>query len=311
MPRNVSQSSEKPVAGRATILGRPNVGKSTLLNALVGQRLAIATPRPGTTRSCLLGVCVRENPPTQIAFVDTPGMGRASTALHHLLVEQARQGLADADVVALVVAAPEKAVTEWPEGDLPALEAAKATGLPIVLVVNKVDRVKNKDDLLPTLDAMSRTHDFAAIVPISATIGTNLEALISELRKHLPEGTQFESDFLTDKPERYFVRELIRESAIQHTRNEVPYGVAVLLDEYTVEKDHLRIDATLVVEKESHKKIVVGAGGSMIKAIGTEAREAIKAFVGMKTTLKLWVKVVPGWTEDPNRVRELAIGDDQ
>ncbi|MCA9601181.1 MAG: GTPase Era [Polyangiales bacterium] len=304
-------STESPRAGRVTILGRPNVGKSTLLNALVGQTLAIATPRPGTTRSNLLGVHMRKDPPTQIAFVDTPGVGRAQTALHRVLVEQAEASVADVDAVVLLLSAPDCRGADLPPADQGAFALAMSTGRPIVLALNKVDRVKDKEQLLPLLDTVGKRPEFSAIVPISATKGTNLDALVSELRNFLPEGLAYDEDFLTDRPERYFVRELVREAAIRHTREEVPYGVAVLLDEYSTTGDRTHIEATVVVEKESHKKIVVGAGGSMIRTIGTEARKAIETFVGRKVVLKLWVKVVEGWTEDPRKVRELALGENE
>ncbi len=297
-----------PRGGRVAIVGRPNVGKSTLLNALLGQKLAIATPRPGTTRSNVLGVYMKAEPPTQIAFVDTPGMGHSKTALHKLLVELAQAGLADTDAVVLVTdrAAKDGGVFE---GDLGVLDTVRVAGVPIVLAVNKADTFRPKDKLLPLLAAWQQAHDLAAIVPVSATEGHNLDALVAELRKLLPEGLLYDEDFLTDRPERFFAAELVREAVMRHTRDEVPYGVAVLLDEYLEEEKLTRISATIVVEKPAHKGIVIGARGSLLKQIGTEARLEIERLIGRKVFLKLWVKVVPGWTTHPGRVRELAMGE--
>lgn len=296
-----------PRAGRVAIVGRPNVGKSTLLNALLGQKLAIATPRPGTTRSNILGVYTKPDPPTQIAFVDTPGMGHSRTALHRLLVELARASLADTDAVVLVT---DRAAGDGDvfAGDLAVLDAVRMANVPIVLAVNKVDAIRPKEKLLPLLSAWEQAHDFAAIVPMSATEGDNLDALVGELRKLLPEGLLYDQEFLTDRPERFFVAELVREAVMLHTRDEVPYGVAVLLDEYLDEEQVTRITATIVVEKESHKGIVIGKRGGLLKTIGTEARKEIERLIGRKVFLKLWVKVIPGWTAQPGRVRELAGG---
>lgn len=317
------------------IVGRPNVGKSTLLNALLGQKLAIITERPGTTRSNLLGVCVKNDPPTQIAFVDTPGMGKAKTALHKLLAELARSGLADTDAVVLMTdrGARDGGVFE---GDLTVLDAVREADVPIVLVVNKVDTWKPRSKLLPLLAAWEKVHDFAAIVPMSATQGDNVDTLVEQLRGSLPEGLMYDEDFLTDRPERFFATELVREAVMRHTRDEVPYGIAVLLDEWAEERraprrhasghgaggvaaqrpgtpqkteDRItRISATIVVEKPSHKKIVIGARGSLLKTVGTEARLELERLLGRKVFLSLWVKVVPDWTTHPTRVRELTSG---
>lgn len=283
------------------------MGKSTLMNALLGQKLAIATPRPGTTRSNILGVYMRPDPPTQIAFVDTPGMGHSKTALHKLLVELAQAGLADADAVVLMTDRAGRDGGVFP-GDLAVLDTVRMSDVPIVLVVNKVDTIDPRSRLIPLLSGWEKAHDFAAIVPMSATEGDNLEPLVNELRKLLPEGLLYDTEFLTDRPERFFVAELVREAVMQHTREEVPYGAAVLLDEYVEEPALTRISATIVVEKSSHKGIVIGARGSLLKTIGTEARLEIEKLLDRKVFLKLWVKVVPGWTQQPSRVRELASG---
>jgi GTP-binding protein Era len=224
-------------AGRCAIVGRPNVGKSTLLNSLLGQKLAIATSRPGTTRSCLLGVYASKNPPTQIAFIDTPGLHRPKSALGKVLKEEAEVGLAEADLVVFMTEAPGKPRKgEAPSlhaGDAEVLELVAASGRPTLLVVNKVDRVKDKKVLLPFLTMMNEKHAFEATIPISAKDGVQLKELVDEIRARLPEGLLYDDfDFVTDRPERFFVAELVREAAIAQTREEVPHGVAVVVDRF-------------------------------------------------------------------------------
>jgi GTP-binding protein Era len=300
----------QPRAGRCAIVGRPNVGKSTLLNALVGQKLVIATPRPGTTRSCVLGVYASDNPPTQIAFVDTPGLERPRGALGRVLGDSARGGLANSDVTVLVTEAPKtKGTTEVDDKDRAVLQALEAFEMPVILAINKVDRLKDKDKLLPFIDAYQKVRGFAAVVPISATQEINLEALVDEIRNNLPEGLLYDADFLTDRPERFFVSELIREAAILNTRQEVPHGIACQLESYREEPEIVRIEGSLIVEKASHKAIVIGRQGETIKRISTQAREQIEAFLQRKVYLRLWVKAIPGWTRDPVKARELAINE--
>jgi GTP-binding protein Era len=302
----------EPRSGRCAIVGRPNVGKSTLLNAILGQKLVIATPRPGTTRSCVLGVFASDDPPTQIAFVDTPGLERPKGALGQVLIDSAKRGLLDCDCIVFVTEAPKN---DGPVGvhekDAAVLDAIEESGAPTVLAINKVDRLKAKERLFAFIEAYQKKLGFAAIVPISATRGTNRDALIGEIRKTLPEGLIYDPDFLTDRPERFFVSELIREASMLNTRHEVPHGIACELDLYEETDDLVRIEGTLVVEKQSHKAIVIGSRGDVIKKISTEAREQIEALLERKVYLRLWVKVVPGWTRDPVKARELAIKEGQ
>ena len=299
-------------AGRCAIVGRPNVGKSTLLNRLLGQKLVIATPRPGTTRSAILGVYASATPPTQIAFVDTPGLARPRTALHQVLVDQARLALEEADVVLFVVEAPSDRGQGAPRveasgADRPVVEALAEVGAPVILVVNKVDRLQDKRLLLPFLESAHGLREFAGSVPISATRGTNLDSLVREIRRYLPEGLLYEdAEFLTDRPERFFVAELVREAVIRHTRAEVPYGAAVVVEGFTTEGARTRIQAAVIVEKDSHKGIVIGKGGQRIKTIGTEARQQIQALLERPVHLELFVKVEAGWTADPRRAKRLA-----
>ncbi|MCA9611222.1 MAG: GTPase Era [Polyangiales bacterium] len=307
----MEEREETPRAGRVAIVGRPNVGKSTLMNKLLGQRLAIATPKPGTTRTAILGVYASENPPTQIAFVDTPGMLTPRSALHEVLVEQAQLGIAEADVVVFLTESPADARGEKPnlevrDADRPALSMLEGSKAPVILAVNKVDRLKNKQLMLPFLEAYQALHPFTAVVPVSARTGVNLDALVKEIRLHLPEGLLYEDpDFLTDRPTRFFVAEMIREAVLRHVQKEVPYGAAVVIDR--MEEGKLtRIHATVVVEKDGHKGIVIGKGGERLKTIGTEARQAIESFLECRVHLELWVKVVDGWTHDANKARRLA-----
>lgn len=306
-----STSAEPPRAGRCAIVGRPNAGKSTLLNALVGQKLVIATDKPGTTRSSVLAVYTSGDPPTQIAFVDTPGLHRPKSALGSVLVEQAKAGLEDVDVVVFVATVPDQRTVEkgFDVARLPSaadeeiLSLVREIGKPTILALNKIDLLKDKRWLLPIIERYRAAHEFDAVVPVSAARGLQLDALVAEVRSRLPEGTLYDPDFLTDRPERFFVAELVREAAMDETQQEVPHGLAVEIEQYIETPEMVRIAATLVVEKDSHKAIVIGARGARIKAIGTRARMEIEAFLERKVFLELWVRVDEGWTADPNRAR--------
>jgi GTPase len=297
-----------PRSGSAAIIGRPNVGKSTLLNSLLGQKLAIATPKPGTTRSVLLGVFVQNDPPTQIAFIDTPGMHRPHNALGRALQEDAKAGLAGADVIAFVTEIPKQGGTlSFPiPPDREILEQLRSAKCPVVLVINKVDRLKEKGLLLPLIERASKAFEFAAIVPLSALRNDNISALVGALREQLPEGLAYDPEQLTDKPQRFFVSELVREAVLAHTHEEVPHGVAVVVDKFEEQPNLLRISATIVVSKPAHKGIVIGQRGERIKQIGSEARLEMEQMFERKVFLELWVKVVTDWTDDPAKVQSLV-----
>lgn len=297
-------------AGRVAIVGRPNVGKSTLLNALVGQRLAITTPKPGTTRTVLLGVhdgTDDEGRRTQIAFLDTPGLESPRSVLGRVLVEEAQGALESIDAIVLMVDATDVArAGDLAPADQRVLSLLDPFAKPVVLVLNKVDRVKDKAKLLPALEKLEKKKRFAALVPLSASRGSGLGGLVSELRTHLGTSLLFDDDSVTDRPERFFVAELVREAILGATREEVPYGTAVLIDEWVEEGNLVRVGVTIVVEKDSHKGILIGARGTKLKEIGESARIAIEGFLERKVFLRTFVKVVPGWTKDAAKVRRLV-----
>ncbi len=301
-----------PRAGRCAIVGRPNVGKSTLLNALLGQKLAIATSKPQTTRQRILGVHVIADPPTQIAFVDTPGLHRPKNALGRALVEEAQGAMAEADAILWLIESPNDKTGRAPELSGPDREVREMLGKDlskVILGLNKVDKLKQKPALIPWLTFYQEALNPAAIVPISAIKAKGLEPLLKELRRLMPPGILYDDpDYLTDRPERFFVSELVREAAIRNTHEEVPYAVAVVIDSFDEVPNLTRIECSIIVDKPGHKKIMVGAGGSMLKKIGSEARVEIERMLGRHVFLGLFVKVVEGWTENPTKVRELAMG---
>lgn len=290
-------------------MGRPNVGKSTLLNAILGQKLAIATSRPQTTRHCMLGVHVVDEPKTQIAFVDTPGMHRPHNALGRAMQENAKSGLDGTHVVVLLTEVSGSTRAEDfldnPE-DREVLSVLKTYQGPVILGINKVDRIKQKEELFPILEAAEARNQFASLVPLAARRGKGLPGLFSEIRKHLPEGLSYPEDLLTDKPEKFFVAELVREAVMLQTQKEVPYSIAVTIDHFEDTDDMARVHASIVVPKDSHKGIIIGKGGQRLKEIGTAARIEAEEILGRKLFLKLWVKVVPDWTNQPGRVRDLV-----
>jgi GTP-binding protein Era len=297
----------EPRSGRCAIVGRPNVGKSTLLNALLGQKLAIIADKPQTTRTCLLGIHVQEDPPLQIAFEDTPGLHVPDSALGRAILEQAKGSVGQADVVLLLTQLGSRAsvdeVLRREERDL--LKQLAEERRPVVLAINKIDKLAHKALLLPLLDAASKMHPFAALVPISAQRRIGLDGLVREIGQLLPRGLRYDSEMLTDKPERYFAAELVREAVIHNTRQEVPYAVGVAIERFAEEGKLYRIAATIVVEKDAQKAIVIGAGGQRLKQIGTQARLEMEKLFERKVFLELWVKVIDRWTDSEHHVREL------
>ena len=280
-----------PKAGYVSLVGRPNAGKSTLLNRLIGEKIAIVSDKPQTTRTRILGV--KNYPEGQIAFVDTPGIHRPLHRLNVRMVDSAVDTLREVDVIVLVF----DASTRPGHGDQYVSALLKDVHIPAVLVLNKIDLVA-KAKLLPLIDQAQRWHDFAAIVPVSAATGDGLDRLERLLLEQLPEGEPgYPEDYLTDQPERAMVAEMVREKVLQHTRDELPFSTAVVVDEFNEEERErlLRLYCTIFVETESQKPIVIGRGGEMIKQIGTDARRDLEAFFGTKVFLDLRVKVNPDW----------------
>ncbi len=285
------------------------------MNALIGQRLAIITPKPGTTRSVLLGVHDArdaEGRRTQIAFLDTPGLETPRSVLGRVVVEETQGALESIDAIVLMVDATDVArAGQLGPADQRVLALLEPHGKPIVLALNKVDRLRDKAKLLPALEKLGRAEAngsprFAAIVPISATREVGLDGLVLELRAHLGQSLLYDDDTLTDRPERFFAAELVREAILGATHEEVPYGAAVLVDEWVEEGALVRIGVTIVVEKSSHKGILIGARGQKLKEIGEAARVAIEGFLERKVFLRTFVKVIPGWTKDAEKVRQLV-----
>ena len=291
-------------SGFVALIGRPNAGKSTLLNRLVGQKLAIVSDKPQTTRNRIIGV--RNYDDAQVVFVDTPGVHRPLHRLNVRMLDAALDTLKEVDVVCAVVD-----VTDKPGGgDRYLMDVLRKVETPRVLALNKVD-VLAKEKVLPLIERYSEELDFADIVPVSARTGINVDRLETVLRSHLPEGEPlYPDDFLTDSPERFFVAELVREQVLQHTRAELPFATAVAVDGFEEPEQPgglLRLYCTILVERESQKPIVVGKAGAMIKAIGTAARKELEQFFDAKVFLDLRVKVKEDWRENERVLDELGL----
>ena len=289
--------------GYASLIGRPNAGKSTLLNRIIGEKVAIVSDKPQTTRNRILAVKNYED--GQVAFVDTPGIHRPLHRLNVRMVDAAVDTLRDVDVVALVF----DASTRPGHGDQYVSNLLKDLKVPAVLVLNKIDLLA-KTRLLPLMEQVQRWHDFAAIVPVSATTGDGVERLERVLLEQMPEGERgFPDDYLTDQPERALVAETVREKVLQHTHAELPFSTAVVVDEFDEEERErlLRLYCTIFVETESQKPIVIGRAGEMIKRIGTEARHDLEKFFGTKVFLDLRVKVNPDWRDNDRVLDDIGV----
>jgi GTP-binding protein Era len=292
-----------PKAGYASLVGRPNAGKSTLLNRIIGEKIAIVSDKPQTTRNRI--VAVKNYPGGQIAFVDTPGIHRPLHRLNVRMVDAAVDTFREVDVIALVF----DASTRPGQGDEYVSGLLKDMRTPAVLVLNKIDLI-GKAKLLPLIDRARQWHDFAAIVPVSATTGDGVDRLEHVLLEQLPEGEPgYPDDYLTDQPERVLVAETVREKVLQHTRDELPFSTAVIVDEFDEEERErlLRLYCTIFVETESQKPIVIGRGGEMIKRIGTEARQDLESFFGTRVYLDLRVKVNPQWRDNDRVLDDIGV----
>lgn len=292
-------------SGFVAIVGRPNVGKSTLLNRIVGQKIAIMSDKAQTTRNKIQGVYT--TPDTQIVFIDTPGIHKPKHRLGDFMVETAYSALREVDVTLFMISADQKRG----KGDDFIIERLKKSDVPVFLIVNKIDKV-HPDALLATIQDYTSQMEFAEVVPISATEGNNFETLMDVLVEQMPEGPQyFPDDQITDHPEYFIVSELIREKVLLLTRDEVPHSVAVVVDSMKRnENDKIHVQATIIVERDSQKGIIIGKGGKMLKIIGTKARQDIERLLGDKVYLELWVKVQKDWRDKQTYLKDYGYRED-
>jgi GTPase len=295
-------------AGFVSLIGRPNAGKSTLLNRLVGTKLAIVSDKPQTTRTRILGV--RNYPDAQVVFLDTPGIHRPLHRMNRRMVDTAVETIREVDVLGLVMDASER----HGKGDQYVVDLAKSATAPVFLILNKIDLIR-KSRLLPVIDEYSRMAQFAEIVPVSAATGDNVDRLERVIIDRLPEGERlYPEDYLTDQPERFFAAEIVREKLLQFTHAEIPFSSAVIVDRFEevpegtdATKAVLGLYCSIVVDRESQKPIVIGRGGDMIKRIGTAAREELERFFGTRVFLDLHVRVKSLWREDERILGEIGM----
>ena len=290
--------------GFAAIVGRPNVGKSTLLNRIVGQKIAITSSRPQTTRHKILGI--KTLPEGQIIYVDTPGLHRgAKSAINRYMNRTARSTLSDVDVVVWVIEA-----LHWTEGDQDMLMGLAKNAVPVILAINKVDKLQDKGALLPYLQEVAERREFAAVIPLSARGGDNVDRLEAAVLALLPHGIAlFPADQVTDRTERFLAAELVREKLMRRLGDELPYAVSVQIEQFSEKNEVLHIHAAIWVEKESQKAIVIGKGGAVLKEIGRRARIAMEQAFGAKVFLKTWVRVKESWSDDERLLRQLGYDD--
>jgi GTP-binding protein Era len=285
-------------------VGRPNVGKSTLLNHLLGQKISITSRKPQTTRHQVLGIKTEDN--YQIIYVDTPGLHKdAEKAINRYMNRAASSAIKDVDLVVFVVDR-----TAWTDEDQMVLEQVQQTGLPTLLVVNKVDLLEDKSQLLPHLEVLDRKGSFEAIVPLSALRTHNVAALEREIVQRLPASEHFfPEDQITDRSQRFLAAEIVREKIMRQLGDELPYAVTVEIEEFAQEGEVLHISALILVERKGQKKIIIGEGGSRLRSIGTEARRDMERLFDARVMLRLWVKVKSGWSDDERALRSLGYDD--
>lgn len=286
--------------GFVSIIGRPNVGKSTLLNRILGEKIVAVSDKPQTTRNVIRGILSDET--SQIVFVDTPGIHTARTRINRAMVDAAMTVVTGIDLMLLVVDATQRIEEPFIK------DICGKAGAPIYLVLNKIDQVTPKEKLFTVIEGYTRLYDFPEIIPISAQSGSNIERLVDLVREQLPEGEAlFPDDILTDLPEKFIVAELIREKVFRLTNREVPYGTAVVVEAFAERENGLvAINATIMVERDSHKGIIIGKRGTMLKKIGEQARRDIERLLGTKVYLELFVQVQERWTERTAMLRELG-----
>lgn len=293
-------------AGLIAIVGRPNVGKSTLLNAMLGQKISITSKKPQTTRHRILGILTEEN--KQAILVDTPGLhSEEKRAINRLMNRAASSSIAEVELIVFLVEG-----THWTEDDELVLTKVKQSGAPCILVVNKTDNISDKDELLPHLQKLGAMHDFRDIVPISASKGHGVDTISNLCLSALPEGEfWFDEDQITDRSSRFMASEIIREKLIRFTGDELPYSTTVEIEQFKMDsKGIIHINALVLVERESQKRMVIGNKGERLKTIGQEARRDMENLFDSQVFLETWVKVKSGWADDERALRSLGYGDD-
>lgn len=293
-------------AGLIAIVGRPNVGKSTLLNALLGQKISITSKKPQTTRHRILGILTEEN--RQAILVDTPGLHtEEKRAINRLMNRAASSSIAEVELIMFLVEG-----THWTQDDELVLTKVKQSGTPCILVVNKTDNISDKDELLPHLKKLGEMHEFKEIVPISASKGHGVDTIRQLCLTTLPEGTfWFPEDHITDRSSRFMASEIIREKLIRFTGDELPYSITVEIEQFKMDdKGIIHINALILVERETQKRMVIGNRGERLKTIGQEARRDMENLFESKVFLETWVKVKSGWADDERALRSLGYGDD-
>lgn len=291
-------------SGFAALIGRPNVGKSTLMNTLIGQKIAITSNKPQTTRNRIQTVYTGEE--GQIVFLDTPGIHKARNKLGEYMVKTAERTFQDVDVILFLV----EPTTFIGEGERRIVEQLRSVRIPVILVVNKIDTVK-KNDLFKVIDTYRKQMDFAEIVPVSAFQNTNTQELVSCIMKYLPYGPAFyDEDTVTDQPQRQIVAELIREQALRTLEEEIPHGIAVTIESMKQLRRIVEIQATIICERASHKGIIIGKGGEMLRRIGSQARFGIEKMLGQHVNLKLWVKVKKDWRDSEYLLKNFGYRQD-
>lgn len=294
-------------SGFVTLIGRPNVGKSTLMNHLIGQKIAITSNKPQTTRNRIQTIYTDENR-GQIIFVDTPGIHKAKNKLGEFMVNVAEHTLNEVDVILWLVE-PSDFIGA---GEQHIIEKLKTVKTPVILVINKLDTLDNKDKMLEYIDTYRKVYDFAEIVPASALRGENTDVIIDLIFKYLPYGPMFyDEDTITDQPERQIVAELIREKALHCLNEEIPHGIAVSIEKMKARKKVMDIEATIICERDSHKGIIIGKQGSMLKKIGSTARYEIEQMLECKVNLQLWVKVKKDWRDSDFLIKNFGYREDE
>ena len=291
--------------GYVAFIGRPNVGKSTLLNRLVGQKICITSRKPQTTRHRVLGIKTTKD--TQFIFVDTPGMHIDDKhAMNRYMNQAAKTAVHDVDIIVFVIDG-----TGWTKGDDLVVERLEHTEAKIIIAVNKIDKLDKKEALLPLLQKLSELKNVSEIIPLSATKGRNMDTLESTLKSMLPESEFiYDEEQVTDRSMRFIAAELIREKLIRRLGKELPYALTVEIEEYSVEKEILQVGAVIWVERAGQKAIVIGKDGSMLKEIGRQSRLDLEKMLGQKVFVRLWVKVKEGWSDDARALRSLGYTDD-